>query len=65
MHCRNSRIGQDSNLRTPLRKENTITTELNRIFPTTVVRYYINPLPHMPTLESSNSATNKDMMSEI
>ena len=24
-----------------------------------------NPLPHMPILESSNSATNKDMMSKI
>ena len=26
---------------------------------------YINPLPHMPILGSSNSAANKDMMSKI
>ena len=25
----------------------------------------INPLPHMPILDSSNSAANKDMMSKI
>ena len=25
----------------------------------------VNPLPHMPILDSSNSATNKDMMSRI
>ena len=25
----------------------------------------IDPLPHMPILDSSNSAANKDMMSEI
>ena len=25
---------------------------------------FFNPLPHMPILASSNSATNKDMMSE-
>ena len=26
---------------------------------------YVNPLPHMPILGSSNPAANKDMMSEI
>ena len=27
-------------------------------------RFFLNPLPHMPILGSSNSATNKGMMSK-
>ena len=30
-----------------------------------IVSYRVTPLPDMPTLDSSNSAANKDTMSEI
>ena len=30
-----------------------------------MMKPYFKPLPHMPTLGSSNSAANKDIMSKI